>query len=314
MTAEPQIGYPGPNAGWQQTPAGSDADGPSGLSHAFAGYGQPALAPDQAPSPLSFAGHDPGAPSGLSFAAPAFPSEPTYPPADVMQAPETYPDPAYPQAAYPDAAYSPATYPDAAYAAPSQAAYPSPAPPAAYPAAPAGYGPAGNGMPGYLQPYGPPARPSGKGPGIGPVIGFTFFFGPFGAISAARRAERARTVGDRTGKYWIAFGATLVGCWVLIAILAILVFAMSVAADGTSSKTTTAVELQQSIVQQGTFTDAAGKTLKVRTATCAAQALAPNGNGVGTYTCALGLADGTKDTVLVSLDSNGRWRVIGQAK
>ena len=73
MTAEPQIGYPGQQEGWQQTPAGySGAEGPSGLSQAFAGY-----RPDtpsglnQAPPASSFAGHDPSAPSGLSFIPPA---------------------------------------------------------------------------------------------------------------------------------------------------------------------------------------------------------------------------------------------------
>jgi hypothetical protein len=373
MTAEPQIGYPGQHEGWQQTPAGfSDDGGPSGLSHAFAGYSQQ-VPPEPNPAPpASFSGHDPDAPSGLSFTPPppaAYPdaayAAPYSDAAHEVPPQSAYSDAAYApsaQAAYSDAAYAPpaqAAYSNAAYAAqaqpaysdgaysapqaaysappqatyppqeayPPQAAYPAPqsaypAPQAAYPAppqaafpgsVPGGYGPAGPGTPGYLQPYGPAAGPSGRGPGVGPVVGITFFFGPFGAISAARRAERARAVGDSTGKYWIAFGATLVGCWVLGAILAILSIAMNIAGDGTASKTSTTIALQQSIVQQGTFPDATGRVIKVTAATCVATALVPNSNW-GTYTCTLGLVDGTKDKVVVSVDSGGKWRVIGQAK
>jgi hypothetical protein len=57
------------------------------------------------------------------------------------------------------------------------------------------------------------------------VVACTPFFGPFGAISAVRRAERARAVGDSTGKYWIAFGGTLVAGWVVGAVTTILVLA-----------------------------------------------------------------------------------------
>ena len=337
MTAEPQIGYPGQQEGWQQTPAGYlGAEGPSGLSQAFAGY-----RPDtpsglnQAPPVSSFAGHDPSAPSGLSFIPPAVQSYGDPPVVQSYGGPPTagYQEPAYappPQAAYPDPAFAApqAAYPDPAFAAP-QAAYPDPAfaapqaayppPQAAYPepapAPAAGYGrPAygGPGVPGYLQPYGQPNGFAGKGPSVGPVVAFTVFFGVFGAISAARRADRARAVGDRTGKYWIAYGATLAGSWVVGAIVGILLFAMGVSV-GTTSKSSTAIALQQSIVQQGTFPDATGKTLKVKTASCTAQQLAPNSSW-GTYTCALGLVGGTTDTVIVSLDSGGRWRVVGQAK
>ena len=167
------------------------AQGPSGLSHAFAGYGQPVPTEPDPASASSFSGHDPDAPSGLNFAAvvpPVHQGEPGYQPAG-----DTFPAPAYSDPDSPQAATAPAS---------------------------GGYGPAGGGMPGYLQPYGPGGGPIGKGPGVGPVVGFTFFFGAFGAISAARRAERARAVGDSTGKYWIAFGATLAGCWVVGAISA----------------------------------------------------------------------------------------------
>jgi hypothetical protein len=82
-------------------------------------------------------------------------------------------------------------------------------------------------VPGYLMPYGPPGGGSGRGPGVGPVIGWTLISGPFGAISAARRSDRARAAGDTTGKYWLAFGGTLVAGWVIGAVTLILTLATS---------------------------------------------------------------------------------------
>jgi hypothetical protein len=61
-----------------------------------------------------------------------------------------------------------------------------------------------------------PHRAAGtRAPGVGPVVAFTFFFGLFGVISAARRANRARLIGAPAGPYWTAFAVTTVVTWVL---------------------------------------------------------------------------------------------------
>ena len=49
-----------------------------------------------------------------------------------------------------------------------------------------------------------------KGPSWVPVVVFTFLFSIFGAISAARRADRAARQRKGRHPYWIAFGVTLV--------------------------------------------------------------------------------------------------------
>jgi NhaP-type Na+/H+ or K+/H+ antiporter len=61
------------------------------------------------------------------------------------------------------------------------------------------------------------ARP--RPPSWFPVVLFTFFFGPLGAISAARRASRAQKGHNDRHPYWIAFGVTWVAGVVLSAIL-----------------------------------------------------------------------------------------------
>jgi hypothetical protein len=48
-----------------------------------------------------------------------------------------------------------------------------------------------------------------KPPSWIPVVLWTFFFGPLGAISAARRAGKARRGRNDRHPYWIAFGATM---------------------------------------------------------------------------------------------------------
>ena len=335
MTAEPQIGYPAHHQGWEQAPtglssgfAGYSQDGPSGLGFAPTAPGHPpASGTGTAPPQPSFAGHDPAAPSGLfGPAVTERDSVPDYALAPQSAYSEPAPQSAYPesvvQAAYPEPVVQ-AAYPEPApaFAPPPQAAYP--APQAAYPA-PVGYpgaaaggygGGSGPGTPGYLQPYGAvPGEVAGRGPSVGPVVAFTLCFGVFGAISAARRSDKARAVGDRTGRYWIAFGATLVGSWVVGVIGAILVLAFGGLAVHSTARSTTEIALQQSIVTQGSFPDASGKTLKVKSASCLASAVAgADHDGPGTYQCALGLANGTIDNVMIKLDQGGRWRVVGQA-
>nr|WP_296067673.1 hypothetical protein [uncultured Actinoplanes sp.] len=61
------------------------------------------------------------------------------------------------------------------------------------------------------------ARP--EPPSWVPVVLFTFFFGLFGAVSAGRRAARARLTRNERHPYWIAFGVTLGVSLVLQAVL-----------------------------------------------------------------------------------------------
>jgi hypothetical protein len=168
--------------------------------------------------------------------------------------------------------------------------------------------------PGYLTPYPPAGGFSGQGPSVRPVVYFTLLFGFPGLISATRRAERAKAVGDSAGKYWLAFGATLTLGWVIGAIATILLLTGSSffgAAEGTSSTTTiTAAQLSQSMVEQGTVTRS-GHTVYIKAATCTATSV--DAHGAGDYKCAVALTDASRETLTVRADADG-WRILSQTK
>lgn len=200
-----------------------------------------------------------------------------------------------------------------AYAPPPQAAYPDP-----NPLPPPGERPAEQ-LPGYLQPYPPAAGFSGKGPSVGPVVVFTIFFGVFGLFPAMRRAKRAEAVGDSPGRYWMAWGITFALGWVVsvvatLVLIAFGVIAVAAASDSATAGTThkvTAAELSRSMVDQGTYTGKGGKKSDIKSASCVVTSV--DATGDGDYRCAVILADTTRATLLVRVDTDG-WQIVGKTK
>ncbi|WP_051796895.1 hypothetical protein [Catenuloplanes japonicus] len=172
-------------------------------------------------------------------------------------------------------------------------------------APPPGYGPPGYGPPGafgppgtapvgYLQTSGRPY--AGDAPGFGPVILFTAIFGILGALSASRRARRAREMGAPTQKYWVAFGLTLLAQWLLFGII-------QLATSGGEAVTSTSLE--QSIVREGDFVDRSGAPVTVTGATCVATDV--DSDGAGRYDCMLDFNAGGSQAFEVTADASGTW-------
>ena len=201
---------------------------------------------------------------------------------------------------------------DPAPAAPP--AYAPAGPPANYAPAgpPAAYGPAGpqpsGSYPGPgLAPgsYPPPmsAGPgaAGQAPGVGPVVAFTFFFGIFGAISAARRSKRAQAAGISGRKYWIAFAITLVAAWV-VGVIAVVAVAV---ASSAGKATVSSASLERSIVANSDFTTPDGTAVTAEAATCTPGMV--DNDGAGSYTCVIDFAGNDSMSYQVTLDTSGKW-------
>ncbi|HEY0002947.1 MAG TPA: hypothetical protein VGB74_21005 [Actinoplanes sp.] len=120
-----------------------------------------------------------------------------------------------------------------------------------------------------------------------PVVLFTFFFGPLGAISAARRAGRVR---NGRQPYWIAFGATMAVWVALLLICAALTVPVLLAVRE---------QALTKVVQE----NAAAKT-GIASATCEPVG-ARAADGRRAYQCALRLDDGRTGTARVTADAEG---------
>ena len=130
-------------------------------------------------------------------------------------------------------------------------------------------------------------------PSWGPVVVWTFFFGIFGAISAARRADRAARSRNARYPYWVAFGITLVIGVVLSAIA--VATAVPVYLNFRDHAVTKAV--QSSMAGQ----PAGARGVTVTRATCTP--LDAERNGTRTYTCSLVLSNGRTSTLKVVADT-----------
>jgi hypothetical protein len=191
------------------------------------------------------------------------------------------------------------TYPQAYPETPYQQA--PPAPPYGGYNVPGSYGPAG----GMVAP-----APVGEAPGIGTVIVITALFGLFGAIPAAKRAGKAQALGLPSGKYWMAFGATLVLSWVAgIFLLIMMISAAAAAVDETSgaaqSTPITADWLEQSIIEKGDFQSTDGSAIKPTDATCAPKSV--NDAGAGTWNCTIEFGAKNRQGFEVTVAADGRW-------
>lgn len=208
--------------------------------------------------------------------------------------------PAQPAGAGPGSSYpTPAPYapnlpyvPNAPYSsrAPQVSAAPNSPYPAMPPYASPGQRPFGGGYPAPLE-----------APGVGPVVAFTALFGLWGAISAWRRARRAEAAGLPGGRYWTAFGVTLVVSWVVWTIVGV---ALAVVVPSPTSPVS-ATWLQDSIVREGDFKDGSGAAATVRSALCTAGDV--DADGAGAYRCLVDFGDGQRQSYEVTVDANGRW-------
>jgi hypothetical protein len=135
-----------------------------------------------------------------------------------------------------------------------------------------------------------------KPPSWIPVVIWTFFFGPLGAISAARRAAKARRGRNDRHPYWIAFGATMgagLAAWAIAA-----AFWVPVYLDFREDVVTKAVESSMTEAGEGVT----------------ATACRPTGDraadGLRGYDCKVSLANGRTGDVRVQADADGHWKII----
>jgi hypothetical protein len=248
--------------------------------------------------------------------------------------PQTVPQ----QRDHPQEGYSaqPAAYQPAAYQAAAQPAGYQAAQPGAYQAAPGAYQETPSQPGGYstAPPWAPPAQaapPPAAGAPWGdtpytqhgqlmvaypelmhdasrpaapswiPVVLFTFFFGPFGAISAARRAARAKRTRNDRYPYWVAFAATWVAGSVLGGVVATAM--MPVYLERLREPAVTSA-LQSNLVHDGHLKTPKGTA--VQTAKCTPTA-ARGADGLRAYTCSVTLTDGHTGTFKILADSDGNW-------
>ena len=203
--------------------------------------------------------------------------------------------------------------------------YPQPATPPAYPTAPPWATPAAATpqppAPGAATPYGAPypqhgqllvpypeemvnaARP--RPPSWWPVVAWTFFFGPLGAVPASRRAGRARRGRNSAAPYWVAWGVTMA----LGAVLGVAVAAIGVPAflaQREAALTRVVQEKVQADVQAGAAANGTGATVRCEPA-------GPrDAGGLRSYRCLLALDDGRTGTLAVTADADGNWTAAGK--
>ncbi|MFC7534997.1 hypothetical protein [Actinoplanes sp. GCM10030250] len=194
--------------------------------------------------------------------------------------------------------------------------YPT-APPWASPAAPVPAAEAAEPLYGGLvPPYGDPENRHGQllvqypeevhlggrpeTPSWRPVVVLTFFFSLLGAVSAFRRAGKARRYGHKRAPYWIAFGVTLVLATVFW--LALFRVAVPVYLDYREQAITKVV--QEAILNDGRVEKALA--LDVSDPTCT-----PDGDrtdGLRTYLCTF-KAEGGRQSLFIKADERGNWEL-----
>jgi anti-sigma-K factor RskA len=153
-------------------------------------------------------------------------------------------------------------------------------------------------------PYAAPPPPS-----VAPVVGWTLAFGPFGAISAGRRADHARLLGHPATRYWVAFGVSLaVPVTVVVGLIVAVVVAL---AAKPAVMTTDQVEAQ--IAVSGAWQTASGRPSTVTDAACVA--MRTDAAGVGVYRCLVTFStvdDGARNpqSYQVTVARDGTWKAV----
>jgi hypothetical protein len=197
------------------------------------------------------------------------------------------PPPGMPPLAPPGPATTPYGYSPDSYRAPAPAYPPGYAPPPVYLA-----------TPGQFRDEDPPS--------VWPVVLFTVLFGVFGAISAGRRARRAKAMGASQGRYWGVFGGILGGQVVLSLIAFVMLVLLGVSVSASSVMTPD--RLADRIVAQGQFRTADGQTLTPSGAQCAATEV--DIRGVGDYRCVVDFDASTQKSYTVTVGPGGRWVAV----
>jgi hypothetical protein len=155
---------------------------------------------------------------------------------------------------------------------------------------------------------------------------FTLIFGAFGAISASRRASKARLLGVSGQRYWWTFAGVLIMSSLLQLIMVGIALPVYLAAvhdaqakaGGTTSETTSlstaatptrdARALEADIVAHGRSEasgTATGATGGVTAAACSAVNVVPDGSG--TYRCLVSFSDSAEQTYTIKLAPDGTW-------
>ncbi len=142
------------------------------------------------------------------------------------------------------------------------------------------------------------ARP--QPPSWWPVVAWTFFFGFFGAVSAGRRAGRARRGRNSAAPYWVAWGVTLVATAVLGAV---------VAAVGVPAYLDYREDAVTQVVQEKLQADAQGGGATAATVTCEPDGPRDAG-GLRRYDCLLAREDGRTGPFTVIADADGNWSQV----
>jgi hypothetical protein len=138
-----------------------------------------------------------------------------------------------------------------------------------------------------------------EAPAWWPVVAFTAVSGPFGAISAARRAHRARLHRRDRYPYWLAYALTLV---VLVAPLTY--YGYVIARDVVRAMT-----LDENVRHEPAGLGLAAGTT-VRSADCR-PAGSWRADGTRVYACAVELGDGRTEKLAVAANGKGAWRPAG---
>lgn len=139
-------------------------------------------------------------------------------------------------------------------------------------------------------------------PSWGPVVAWTFFFSILGAISAARRAGKAKRAGHPGHPYWIAFGATWVSAFVIWTLVGVVALPIYLSVRHSAVAKTIASELTA---------EPATKGVRITAADC--KALNQKGpGGLDAYSCAVTLSTGNRGAITVLADGDGAIKAVRQ--
>ncbi|MEU4427270.1 hypothetical protein AB0F81_42155 [Actinoplanes sp. NPDC024001] len=196
--------------------------------------------------------------------------------------------------------------------------YPT-APPWASPPAPVPVAPPEPLFGGLVPPYGDPENKHGQllvrfpeevhaaarpeAPSWRPVVVLTFFFGLVGAVSAMRRAGKARRYGRNRAPYWLAFAGTYVfalAFWTVLAVNVALPAYLNYR-EGAVTKNLQSVILDDGRVEKALLAEVSG-------AVCAPEA-DRGADGLRPYLCTFDLTEGGKTSLHVRADERGNWEI-----
>lgn len=144
-------------------------------------------------------------------------------------------------------------------------------------------------------------RPSA--PSVLPVVLFTLFFGPLGAISALRRAGKAIRRDNPRYPYWLGFGVTLVAH----AIVASVALSIAIPVYLQYRESAAIAQLESAMVHGDKIKTSTGVT--VRGAVCTPTATRTSGD-TRAYTCVVTLSNGQTGKLKVVAKRDGTWSQV----